>query len=115
MEKDTLLELIFRSSTNRQLREEQLLNIFGVTSLDDIPTKDLIEFCNNHYCTKEKLVWFLLHLMKLEQSISLKCFRRGKQLLSFLEKMRLSRLPQAHDSLMNKRRRYENQRLYRMC
>lgn len=53
MEKDTLLELIFRSSTNRQLREEQLLNIFGVTSLDDIPTKDLIEFCNKHYCTKE--------------------------------------------------------------
>ena len=53
MEKDTLLELIFRSSTNRQLREEQLLNIFGVSSLDDIPKDQLIEYCNKYYCTKE--------------------------------------------------------------
>lgn len=53
MEKDTLLELIFRSSTNRELREEQLLNVFGVASLDDIPKDKLIEYCNKHYCTKE--------------------------------------------------------------
>ena len=53
MEKDTLLELIFRSSTSRELREEQLLNVFGVSSLDEIPTDKLIEFCNKYYCTKE--------------------------------------------------------------
>ena len=53
MEKDVLLELLFRSSTNRALREEQILNVFGVTSLDDIPTDKLIKFCNKYYCTKE--------------------------------------------------------------
>ena len=53
MEKETLLELILRSATNRQLREEQLLNVFGVKSLDEIPTKELIEYCNKYYCTKE--------------------------------------------------------------
>jgi len=53
MGKDELLELLFRSSTNRELREEQLLNIFGATTLDDIPTDKLLEFCNKHYCTKE--------------------------------------------------------------
>lgn len=52
MDKETMLELIFRSSTNRQLREEELLNVFGVEKLDDIPTEKLIEFCNKHYCTK---------------------------------------------------------------
>ena len=52
MEKDTLMELIFRSSTSRELREEQLLNYFGVQSLDDIPTEKLIEYCNMHYCTR---------------------------------------------------------------
>lgn len=53
MEKETLMELMFCSSTNRELREQQLLNIFGVSSLDDIPTEKLIEYCNQHYCTKE--------------------------------------------------------------
>ena len=53
MEKETLLELVFRSSTNRELREQQLLNIFGVSSFDDIPPEKLIEYCNQHYCTKE--------------------------------------------------------------
>lgn len=51
MEKETLLELIFRSSTNRELREEQLLNLFGVSSLEDIPKEKLIDYCNKHYCT----------------------------------------------------------------
>lgn len=52
MERETLMELIFRSSTSRQLREEELLNFFGVEKLDDIPTDKLIEFCNMHYCTR---------------------------------------------------------------
>ena len=52
MERETLLELVLRSSTNRELREQQLLNIFGVSSLDDIPTEKIIEFCNKYYCTK---------------------------------------------------------------
>lgn len=54
MKRETMLELIFRASTNRQLREEELLNYFRVTSLDDIPKDKLIEFCNKYYCTKEK-------------------------------------------------------------
>ena len=53
MERETLFELALRSSTNKELREQQLLNIFGVSSLDDIPTDKLIEYCNKHYCTKE--------------------------------------------------------------
>ena len=53
MDKDALLELIFRSSTSRELREEQLLNYFGVSSLDDIPREKLVEYCNKYYCTKE--------------------------------------------------------------
>jgi hypothetical protein len=52
MEKGTLLELALRSSTNRELREQQLLNIFEVNSVDDIPTDKLLEYCNKHYCTK---------------------------------------------------------------
>ncbi len=54
MEKETILELIYRSSTSRQLREEQLLNYFGVTSIDDISKEELIEYCNKYYCAKEK-------------------------------------------------------------
>ena len=53
MEKETILELLFRSATNKALREEQILNIFGVSSIDEIPTEKLIEFCNKYYCTKE--------------------------------------------------------------
>ena len=53
MEKDEMFTLLFRSATNRELREEELLNIFGVISLDDVPTEKLIEYCNKHYCTKE--------------------------------------------------------------
>lgn len=52
MERGSLLEMIFSSSTNRILREEQLLNIFGVTDLDDIPTDKLLEFCNRNYFCK---------------------------------------------------------------
>lgn len=54
MERDTLLELIFYSSTNKVLREEQLLNIFGVKSLDEVPTDKLLEFCNRNYFPKEE-------------------------------------------------------------
>ena len=52
MERETLLEKVLRASTNRELREQQLLNIFEVSSLDEIPTDKLIEYCNQHYCTK---------------------------------------------------------------
>ncbi len=52
MEKDTLLEQLFRSATNKTLREEELLNIFGVTSLDDIPTDKLMQYYNGHYNLK---------------------------------------------------------------
>ena len=53
MEKDELMAILFYSATNRELREEQLLNIFEVSSLDDIPTDKLLEYCNRHYCAKE--------------------------------------------------------------
>lgn len=53
MERETLLEQVLHASTNRELREQQVLNIFNVTSLDDIPTEQLVEYCNKHYCTKE--------------------------------------------------------------
>ena len=52
MEKDELMDILFFSATSRELREEQLLNIFEVSSLDDIPTDKLLEYCNRHYCTK---------------------------------------------------------------
>lgn len=52
MERETIMELIFRSATNRKLREEELLNYFRVAKLEDIPTETLIEFCNKYYCTK---------------------------------------------------------------
>lgn len=53
MDRKVMLELIFRSSTNRELRKEQLCNIFGVNSVDDIPEEKLIAYCNKYYCTKE--------------------------------------------------------------
>ena len=52
MERKTLMELIFHAATNRELREQQILNIFGVQNLDEIPTDKLLEYCNEHYCTK---------------------------------------------------------------
>lgn len=52
MEKDELMDILFFSATSRELREEQLLNMFEVSSLDDIPTDKLLEYCNRHYCTK---------------------------------------------------------------
>lgn len=51
-ERESLLELLFCSSTNKILREEQLLNIFGVTDLDEVPTDKLLEFCNKNYFCK---------------------------------------------------------------
>lgn len=47
-----MLEALFCSSTNKILREEQLLNIFGVTDLDEVPTDKLLEFCNRNYICK---------------------------------------------------------------
>ena len=52
MERSEVLEKVFYSSTSKVLREEQILNLFGVSSMDEIPTEKLIEFCNGHYCTK---------------------------------------------------------------
>lgn len=52
MERETLMELVFYSETSKEIREQQLLNIFNVSSLDEIPTDKLLEFCNEHYCTK---------------------------------------------------------------
>ena len=51
MEKQTLMDLVFYSVTSKELREQQLLNIFNVSSLDEIPTDKLLEYCNKHYCT----------------------------------------------------------------
>lgn len=53
MERSELLEKMFFSSTSKVLREEQILNIFGVKTLDEVPTEKLLKFCNEHYCTKE--------------------------------------------------------------
>lgn len=52
MERDEVLEKVFYSSTSKVLREEQLLNYFGVSSLDEIPTEKLMNFCDEHYCSK---------------------------------------------------------------
>lgn len=52
MERESLLETLFSSSTNRILREEQLLNIFGVSDLDDVPTEKLLNLCNGKYISK---------------------------------------------------------------
>lgn len=52
MERSEVLGKVFYSSTSKVLREEQILNLFGVSSMDEIPTEKLIEFCNGHYCTK---------------------------------------------------------------
>lgn len=54
MERSELLDKMFFSSTSKVLREEQLLNLFGVTSLDDIPTEKLLKFCNTYYCSGGK-------------------------------------------------------------
>ena len=54
MERSELLDKMFFSSTSKVLREEQLCNLFGVDSLDDVPTEKLLEFCNKHYCTGGK-------------------------------------------------------------
>jgi hypothetical protein len=55
MERSSLLESIYHYSTNRALREEQLLNIFGVTDLDQVSTEKLLEFCNRNYLVKEDI------------------------------------------------------------
>lgn len=52
MERKTLMDLVFYTVTSKELREQQLLNIFNVSSLDEIPTDKLLEYCNKHYCTK---------------------------------------------------------------
>ena len=53
-ERESLLDMLFYSSTNKVLREEQLLNIFGVTDLDEVSTEKLLQFCNKNYFVKEK-------------------------------------------------------------
>lgn len=53
MKKEELMDILFYSATNRELREQQLLNIFEVSSLEEIPIDQLLEYCNKHYCTKE--------------------------------------------------------------
>lgn len=51
MDRKELLEKVFYSSTSRVLREEEILNVFGVADLNDIPTDKLVEYCNKYYCT----------------------------------------------------------------
>lgn len=53
MRKDKKQESSVFSFSSSEIREEVLLNLFGVRNFDDIPTKKLLEFCNKHYCTKE--------------------------------------------------------------
>ena len=52
MEEESLLDVVMRSSTNTFLGEAQLMNIFGVSDLDQVPTDKLLEFCNRNYLSK---------------------------------------------------------------
>lgn len=54
MERRSLLESVYHYSTNKTLRDEQILNVFGVADLDDVPTDKLLKFCNRNYLLKEE-------------------------------------------------------------
>ena len=53
MERRSLLESVYHYSTNKTLRDEQILNVFGVADLDDVPTDKLLAFCNKNFLVKE--------------------------------------------------------------